>query len=144
MKKKILFFVCAVSIVLNILQFISIEQQRLYNNKKFINNLSTLSDLFKAYPDGINLKDKQLQRLNSYISQMQITINNTSYKNKKSLSLMMQQLGQFLFMCSNEKLDKYIHQVSQNLYPIQNQLDDRSKIDDFNNFLLDVINKAPY
>lgn len=144
MKKKVLFFVCAVSIVLNILQFISIEQQRLYNNKKFINNLSTLSDLFKAYPDGINLKDKQLQRLNSYISQMQITINNTSYKNKKSLSLMMQQLGQFLFMCSNEKLDKYIHQVSQNLYPIQNQLDDRSKIDDFNNFLLDVINKAPY
>jgi len=144
MKKKVLCFVCAVSIVLNILQFISIEQQSLYNNKKFINDLSTLSDLFKAYPDGINPKDKQLQRLNSYISQMQITINSTSYKNKKSLSLMMQQLGQFLFMCSNEKIDKYIHQVSLKLYPIQNQLNDRNQIDDFNNFLLDVINKVPY
>lgn len=107
MKRAVLPYFCIVLIVLSIFQFIYIEQQRLKNNKIFINDLNTFTELFKVYPNGTIPKEKQIQNLLSYTSQMEVIVKNTSYRNKEGLSLMVHQLGQFLFMCSNEKIDKY-------------------------------------
>lgn len=131
--------ICLFSILTNVFQYKKIndlkEGQKFYDDK-FKSDFNGLIESFDLY-NGTSILSNECAIKNSVsaIENLRAIREFTSYKEDKSISLMLLSLSEFFVLKSNEFVNANINEVKKYLIDISNGLDDKQRIDNFNTFL---------
>lgn len=137
--------ICMFSILINIFQYKKIsdlkQNQKFYDNK-FKDGFNNLIDSFGFYDGKRTLSNEcAIKNTVDSIESLKSIREFTSYKENKSLSLMLLYLNEFFVLKSNEFINADINDVKKYLTDISNRLDDKNVMDNFNNYLWQKLKK---